>query len=414
MKARFAGIISALLMLPTLSGSVMAQVKPGQDVRPPIIDKTAGLILSVGDVIQIYVPNHGDVNATLNIPTNGRIVLQEVGEFQAAGVTAKELEARITAALDKLYNNVSVIVSVREVHSRQTKILGAVRAAGPVDMGVNQWRLLDLIANAGGLTPRLGFITANPTEYDGRLVRNDRPSPLDISRAFEKPDDPANIVIQPGDLIIVDLKDLVRKQVHVLGQVPKPGGYELFGNTNILNVFDQSGQPLPSAALSRAYVLRTNAQGGTSQIALDLRPLIEGRADETATKFQFQPNDILFIPEVVNSSYMVWGQVGRSGQYIIPEKGNVTLLDAINSSGAIQSSDLKKVQVVRTVNGKQTTIPVDVKTMVDKGDRSKNIVLQPNDVVFVPPIHHVKKLGIQDIFTPLTYLSFLGFRFFGR
>src|ERR1041385_772157 len=90
-------------------------------------DKTAKIVLGIGDVIQVTVRNHDDMNAVVAIPTNGKIILHEAGEIQAAGCTAKELESRITAELDKLYNNIFVIVSVREVHSRQIRLLGAVR-----------------------------------------------------------------------------------------------------------------------------------------------------------------------------------------------------------------------------------------------------------------------------------------------
>ncbi|HLK57776.1 MAG TPA: SLBB domain-containing protein, partial [Chthonomonadaceae bacterium] len=326
----------------------------------------------------------------------------------------KELETRITAELDKLYNNILVAVSVREIHSRQMRVLGAVHTVGTVDLGSSQWRLLDVIASVGGLAPRAGAFSAVPSDYTARLIREDKTTMLDIARAFETPNDPANITIQPGDLILFDVKEIVRKQVHVIGQVPRPGAYELNGNTNVLTLLDQAGMPLPTAALSKAYVLRRspdNSQGPPSQISLDLRPVVEGRADETATKFQFKADDELYIPEV-KTSYTVWGQVLHPGTFILPERGTVTVLDVMNIAGVGPTSDLKKVQIGRVVDGKQTLIPVDVKMMLDKGDRSHNVAIQPNDIVFVPPSHHKRGITLQDVFAPISLLSFLGFRFF--
>src|SRR5581483_3247916 len=123
-------------------------------------------------------------------------------------------------------------------------------------------------------------------------------------------------------------------------------------------------------------------------------PVLEGRLDETATRFQFQADDELFVPEI-NTSYMVWGQVIRPGTFILPEKGTVTVLDAINTVGVGPNPDLKKVQIGRIVDGKQTLIEVDVQTMLKKGDRSKNVALKPNDIVFVPPSNHKRGITLQ-------------------
>jgi len=91
----------------------------------------------------------------------------------------------------------------------------------------------------------------------------------------------------------------------------------------------------------------------------------------------------------VGSKYIwVLGKVGRPGIY--PATGPMTLLEAISLAGGTAQSasqvtttelaDLKHAFVVR----KGQALPVDFSKLLNEGDMTQNIYLQPDDFVYVP------------------------------
>jgi len=410
MKSRIRMVVPILLLLVASTVGANAQkAKPADtkplDIKPAAANATP--VIGVGDVVQIQVLNHEDLDNTIVVPSNGKILIKEAGEVQAAGLTSQELATQIDAKLKDILNNYSVLVSLREIHSRRVTAIGALRQPGTFDMGVGDWHIVDLVAASGGFINRAGPAPAE--QFTGRIIRNNKVLQLDLPTAFRDPASKENIPLQNGDVAVFEAKEAITLPdvaVHVLGQVPRPGTYLLNDNRNLLWLLGQSGYPLPTAALSKTYVLR-----GESQMLLDLRPVMAGQADEQATRFRFQNDDLLYVPELT-TKYVVWGQVAHPGPFLIPEKGTVMLMDALNTAGIGQGADLKKVHLVRTVDGKQTETVVDVNKMLKTGKMKDNVPLQPNDIVFVPPANHKRGLTLQDLFTPFSLLGFLGFRFF--
>lgn len=363
------------------------------------------IVLSPGDIIQIQVENHPALDGLFPIPGVGKLLLPEAGEVLVAGFTIGQVRDSLQAQLDKTLNNVFVRVLLREVHSRRASISGVVLHQGSFDMGTNEYRLLDLIDLAGGLAPPTYRQDAKLSEFTGTLYRGTVTVAIDIVGAYKQPDGAANFVIQPNDRVSVEIRSVVTHEVHILGQIPRQGAYTLDNNTTVLGLFGQAGYPNTTSSLSTAYVLR-----GSQKIPLDLRPLLTGNVDLAINKFKFEDGDILFIP-AVTTQYMVWGQVGRQGNYPYPEAGKINLLDAIQIAGESPAGDFKQVHVIRTVDGKQKDQTINVDLMIRKGVLKDNVALQPNDIVFVPPKpRRGWKPSIQDLFTPLMFMNILGLR----
>jgi polysaccharide export outer membrane protein len=86
-----------------------------------------------------------------------------------------------------------------------------------------------------------------------------------------------------------------------------------------------------------------------------------------------------------SKKYYVYGQVGSVGPK--PFTGRDTLLDAVIKSGTSFLSWTSKVKVIRPAHGETPvrTLEVDIDKMVMSGDWSENILLEPDDVVYIPP-----------------------------
>lgn len=70
----------------------------------------------------------------------------------------------------------------------------------------------------------------------------------------------------------------------------------------------------------------------------------------------------------------------------VPFTGRDTLLDAVVNAGVDFRSWSSQVKVLRPMHGEEEvrTLTVDVDRMINRGDWSENILLEPNDVVVVP------------------------------
>ena len=330
-------------------------------------------VLGPDDVIDVTVENHPQLNKTLVVLPDGKISFPGVGEVVAAGKSLKTLGAELRAALEKTRNNVDVVVSVKEVRSRQARAVGAVKTPGSFVLKPG-WRLMDLVAVAGGFVAKPSLIT-------GSLIRtNSRVIALNVLRAMAEPDTDANPVIEVDDLAIFNQVDPATRQVHVIGEVAKPGAFDLQDGTNLVSLLSQAGSPTEKAALSKSYVLR-----GTTKIPVDLRSiLLQGKGQEALTSMVLQPGDALFIPEIIER-FAVMGEVHDPGNFPVTEKREATVVSALSMAGGqSERGDVGRTAVIRMVNGKSTVIPVNVAAMLKKRDMAADVKLLPNDIVYVP------------------------------
>jgi polysaccharide export outer membrane protein len=85
-----------------------------------------------------------------------------------------------------------------------------------------------------------------------------------------------------------------------------------------------------------------------------------------------------------NRKIVINGQVQKPGEYEFPANDKITLLGAIARAGGFTNiARPSQVRIVRTsVGGEKETIPVDVSDLFS--GRKPDIVLQPEDKIFVP------------------------------
>ncbi len=114
-----------------------------------------------------------------------------------------------------------------------------------------------------------------------------------------------------------------------------------------------------------------------------------GEAQELIAKklsvFVVNPQVSVFIEEYGNRRFFVMGEVQKPGSYPIPTETRITVLEAISEAGGftpVAAQD--RARVLRTVNGESVKYTIDVRSITREGQKDKDMVIEPNDVVYVP------------------------------
>jgi len=97
------------------------------------------------------------------------------------------------------------------------------------------------------------------------------------------------------------------------------------------------------------------------------------------------PQVIVYIEEYRHRQVSVIGWVNTPGKYDMFPERETTVLEAIAMAGGFHiNANINGTKILRTENGEEITIIVKVKDITQKGEKDKDILLKPNDVVFVP------------------------------
>jgi polysaccharide export outer membrane protein len=97
------------------------------------------------------------------------------------------------------------------------------------------------------------------------------------------------------------------------------------------------------------------------------------------------PQVTLFIKEYGNKKVFVFGQVNKPGAIELPAETKLTVLEAVSQAeGFTRIAASDRTRVIRLVNGKSQSFVIEVSAITKRGEKDKDMVLEPNDIVFVP------------------------------
>jgi polysaccharide biosynthesis/export protein len=178
--------------------------------------------LGIGDVLKVTVYNHEDLTKELTVGNDGSISYSLIGEFQAAGKTAREVQDFLASALGKDYIvNPQVSVEVKTYASQYVYVNGPVKQPGriPLQGGLT---LKDALSLAGGFATEAGTSVTVARKSADPDKQDRGPEKLRFSRE-EIDMGLANVELIPGDVVTVAEKDYV----YIQSEVREPGKYEI-------------------------------------------------------------------------------------------------------------------------------------------------------------------------------------------
>jgi polysaccharide export outer membrane protein len=289
--------------------------------------------------------------------------------------------------------------------ARGVTVLGVVGKPGtyPVEEGAGP-RVADLLAAAGGLgvAPDSAQVTISRSLPDGRQQSME----VDLVALIERGDSSQNARIFDGDLINVgtSLRTIyINGVTDASGQTTiKPGVYELKPNDGLPELIAKAGGVSDNAALTKIRVQR-----GTETINVDAYDALR---KGTPLDFKLQAGDNITVP-VNQLQVNVMPAVNKPGLVYLPEKENITIAEVLaRAGGPLQTAKIKEIALYRIEPGKPLTPRlVSLNPGVRKnGQYDINMLVQPGDYIYVPPIDLKQGGGLQAITSILSPLSILG------
>jgi len=193
--------------------------------------------------------------------------------------------------------------------------------------------------------------------------------------------------------VSVDVVDYQSKKIFIHGEVMRPGVYALRGPTDLLKVLLDAGGPTRSAGID--CTLLQVEEGAEEQAVksstVNLDALLT-RGDMTQN-IKVNEGDVIFVHPRDDTgvaafteedrSYFVLGEVKNPGAYRY--KAGISAMVAILEAGGFSDfARSNKTKLVRGTDEEREEQIVKMGDVMKKGDRSKDVKLQPGDVLIVP------------------------------
>jgi polysaccharide export outer membrane protein len=269
-----------------------------------LFTKAGAYRLGVGDVLQITVWDHPELNAALGTQTAptanrpndppqgfvidslGNVQFPYVGNLPAAGKTVEQLRVDLYAQLAKAFVKPQLTVRVASYRSQQVYVDGEVKVPGPQPVNDIPMTLYEAIGRAGGFS-------TSADQSRMILVRDGATYRIDLSQMIAKGVNPADVVLKGGDLLRVVARD--DNGVYVMGEVNHPTTAVPMksGMLTLSDALAQAGSiNTASADAAQIYVIRGKDQSDIKVFHLDGQSPV---SMVLANQFDLQPRDVVYV-----------------------------------------------------------------------------------------------------------------------
>ncbi len=277
---RFIFIIFSILIVVSSTVS-FSQERPTEDYR-----------IGAKDLLEISVFGLNELNKTVRVSEGGKITLPLLGEVEIEGLTKTELEKKLSQLLEEKYlQSPQVTVFIMEYQSKRISVLGAVGKPGPYEL-IGRQTLLQLIAEAGGLTERAGDkIIVIRQLQDGSSTA----LKISIDNLIVEGDASLNIPLEANDIVNIPVDKEVF--IYVFGQVKRSGALKVKKSNipTLLQAIAQAGGFSERASKSKVLIKRIDKDGEEQKIKVNVKDIIKGKKKD----IRLLENDVVYVPETI-------------------------------------------------------------------------------------------------------------------
>jgi protein involved in polysaccharide export with SLBB domain len=344
-------------------------------------------VVGPGDELVLIMT--GDVERTYSLPINreGFIVIPQVGQVWANGLSLERLRGQMYGVLGRSYSGIQrgpgattfFELTLGRLRTNQVFVTGEVEHPGTY-MVSPVASVLNALYLAGGPSSSGSFRNVQIVR-GGNVVRR-----IDLYDYLLRGNNLSDVRLDPGDVIFVPVHG---DQVAIHGQVTRSAIFELNPGDNLFSLLRYAGGVTTPAFLRRARIARVLPPAERVAPALDRVfmdvDLTRALADSTAAPGLRAGDDVAVfaIRDEVRNVVTIAGAVWREASY--QYHGGMHLWDLVRlAEGLRVDAYLSRAHIVRMnpEDGTANIIPVSLDTLPD-GTPTENPELQEFDGVTV-------------------------------
>jgi len=243
--------------------------------------------ISAHDELQINVYGEPDLTKTVRVAVDGTISYPLLGKVKVDGLTAQGLEDK----LSKLFKDGGFIVnpqvSVFVERFSTVSILGEARNPGSYELK-GRLSIMDAIAQAGGFNIDADINNVKILRVEDGQQKTISVNLGDVKKGMEG----VEIALKPNDTIFVEKIG----KVTVLGEVARPGTFELKDKLAVLEAIAMAGGFTNIAAINGTRIIREPQPGAKKKvIKINVTDVISRGKREM--DLELLAGDIVYVPE---------------------------------------------------------------------------------------------------------------------
>ena len=270
---------------------------------------------------------------------------------------------------------------------RTIKVLGEVQTPGNVEFQEDQ-TLIDVLLQTGG-------VSSDAAVDRIRVLTGGEPVYVNLQEYLDTGNNALLPELKPGATIFVPRAVEGQNQksgqtVFVMGEVIKPGGYEVSGETGFIDIVAGAGGPSRFADTKAIRIIR--AEGSVTNV--DLPSFTEGRGGVLPTVY---PGDTVFFPRAADDpnrpswlkiaperAVELFGAIVRPDRYEWSDEMDFFDLIA-QAGGPTKEADMRRIQVVSRINGVAKTQTFDMQSYIDNGGNEADVpIITSGSTINIP------------------------------
>jgi polysaccharide biosynthesis/export protein len=388
--------------------------------------------VGAGDEFLIYITGMAEPDNRLVLASGGLFV-PGVGTVRVAGLTLADARARVEREFSTAFKQGAITIELSALRSFPVSVVGAVASPGGVVCTAVE-RVSEVIRKVGGLgalashrnirvfkTSRLDSVSfrgyRNTAAAGGSLESEQLSVRVDLERFNVTGDSRYNPFVEDGDRIVVPPR---AGDVALHGAAHRSGNFEFVPGDRISDLLALAQGPTMQLDRSRVVLFR-KAPDGVNKVTIPI-DLIGALEERREADIALEADDWLVLRSLPNAgrsaAVRIAGEVRYPGYYVV-ERGVTRLRDVVKQAGGFtQDASISESRMVRPRVASQSggdpefsriatiavsdrteeedqyfimksrerrgQMVVDFEALFERDDESQNLLLLPEDEIFVP------------------------------
>lgn len=216
--------IAACLLLFTFISAKPALAAEGQDYQ-----------IGAGDIIRVNVFQNPELSLETRVGETGTISYPLIGAIPLGGLTIPAAEKKIADMLREggFVVQPQVNIMLVQIRGSQVAVLGQVVRPGRFPLEINNTKLTDMLAIAGGIAPG----GADTLVLSGMRAGKSIHMEIDIASMLLNGNFAQDVLLQGGDIIYVHRAPMF----YIYGEIQRPGSYRIERDMTLRHALAQAG-----------------------------------------------------------------------------------------------------------------------------------------------------------------------------